>query len=100
MDNNESQIFTPAPERGAHLKKLFRENKLGVLGIAAFIIGFPTAIILEINSVEFGEATHVSVMQPIASIYNNLGYWPAVLFLPVCILLFTGFILFKFIVRW
>lgn len=98
-DNPEDTQPAYRSERGAYLKKVVRENKLLTLTMAAVCCWIPISIILDLNALESGSVTQVRVIQPVATIYQLLGYWPAALFLPVLMIAFAAFVMFKFIVR-
>jgi len=40
-------------------------------------------VIFDLNQLESGGADSVRLWAPVAFLYNQLGYWPAILFVPV-----------------
>lgn len=85
------------PSKGRLLKETVRKNKLYTVVLILLVIALPILTIHDINKVEAGKAASERVFFPVAVIYNYLGYWPAVLFLPTCILALTTFIIVRFI---
>ena len=49
----------------------------------------------DLAQVEFGRATSVRVWAPVALLYNNFGFWPAVLFVPAAGLLLITYLAWK-----
>jgi hypothetical protein len=54
-----------------------------LMWLAAIAFTPATALVAyELAQVEYGSARSVSVWAPVAFVYNALGFWPAVLFVP------------------
>lgn len=83
--------------KGQLLKETVRKNKFYTVVLALLVIALPILTIQDINKVEAGQAASERVFFPVAVIYNYLGYWPAVLFLPTCIIALATFIMVRFI---
>lgn len=49
-----------------------------------------TWIIYDLNQLESGGADSVRLWAPVAFLYDQLGYWPAILFVPVLGLVVLG----------
>ena len=83
--------------KGQLLKETVRKNKFFTIVLVALVIALPLITITEVNKVEAGTSASERVVFPIGTIYNSLGYWPAVLFLPLCMLAFATFIIVRFV---
>jgi len=70
----------PLDQRVRTLRRMILIVPIAFTPLAAFVA-------YELAQVEYGGATSVRVWAPVAFLYNNFGFWPAVLFVPVAGLL-------------
>jgi len=70
----------PLDQRVRTLRRMMLILPIGFTPLAAFVA-------YELAQVEYGGATGVRVWAPVAFLYNNFGFWPAVLFVPAAGLL-------------
>jgi len=70
----------PLDQRVRTLRRMMLILPIAFTPLAAFVA-------YELAQVEYGGATGVRVWAPVAFLYNNFGFWPAVLFVPAAGLL-------------
>ena len=70
----------PLDQRVRTLRRMMLILPIAFTPLAAFVA-------YELAQVEYGGATRVRVWAPVAFLYNNFGFWPAVLFVPAAGLL-------------
>ena len=70
----------PLDQRVRTLRRMILIVPIAFTPLAAFVA-------YELAQVEYGGATSVRVWAPVAFLYNNFGFWPAVLFVPAAGLL-------------
>lgn len=70
----------PVDQRVRTLRRMMLIIPIAFTPLAAFV-GY------ELAQVEYGGAKSVRVWAPVAFLYNNFGFWPAVLFVPAAGLL-------------
>jgi hypothetical protein len=70
----------PLDQRVRTLRRMILIVPIAFTPLAAFV-GY------EVAQVEYGWAKSVRVWAPVALLYNNFGFWPAVLFVPAAGLL-------------
>ena len=92
---NEENTERKPTERGYALKKIVRENKFYTCFMAFLLLWLPITTAIDITAVENGTKQRESVLAPVAFLYNWLGYWPAVLLLPLLYVLLIGYIIYK-----
>jgi len=78
----------PLDERVRALRRMILIVPIAFTPLAAFV-GY------ELAQVEYGWATSVRVWAPVALLYNNFGFWPAVLFVPAAGLLLIMYMAWK-----
>lgn len=70
----------PLDQRVRTLRRMMLIVLIAFTPLAAFVA-------YELAQVEYGGVTSVRVWAPVAFLYNNFGFWPAVLFVPAAGLL-------------
>jgi len=78
----------PLDQRVRTLRRMILIIPIAFTPLAAFV-GYDLA------QVEYGWATSVRVWAPVALLYNNFGFWPAVLFVPAAGLLLIMYMAWK-----
>ena len=78
----------PLDQRVRTLRRMMLIVPIAFTPLAAFV-GY------ELAQVEYGGATSVRVWAPVAFLYNNFGFWPAVLFVPALGVLLIIFLAWK-----
>ncbi|PJZ76316.1 hypothetical protein [Leptospira neocaledonica] len=77
----EEQAFAPPLDATVEEKIKYCRNMI-YLSLVAFPF-VSIMIILDLNKLESGSVEHVRIWAPVAFVYEQLGYWPGILFVPV-----------------
>jgi hypothetical protein len=62
--------------------EIVSRNLKDILVCAGIFAALSVWVIFQINALESGSEESVTVWKPVATIYDLLGYWPAILFVP------------------
>jgi len=100
----ENEDYYDEKDSGGEIKKssslgvLIRNNKFYFIVLVFTILFVPIFTINDLTKIDNGIVVSERLIFPIGTIYRNLGYWPAALFLPCIIIAFAVFVFFKFFV--
>lgn len=89
----EERAFAPPVDASIHQQKHYFKTCLVLGGLGAVILTIVN--VMSLNSLESGREKSVWLLGPVGDLYQSLGYWPAVLSVPVLGLLVTGALYWK-----
>ncbi len=90
LSNNVDMPYSPPINSTANEQIDFHKKTIYIGGVAFLLLTI--IVVCDLNDLESGQTESISTFAPVVFVYQQFGYWPAVLTLPVlglaCVIIF------------